>query len=308
MPEFAVAERFIRQIVEIGGSNGHAIDPRTDLLAHCRIAEPPRRDIRQRERLAVDGFRQCRQKREQPARFREAAADRVGDHNLAVAYRLRDARNAKPRPRVEFERVDEVAIEAAQQNVGAPQAGHGADEYAVVAHRQVFAFDQQKAEIARKIGVLEISFVHRPRREHAHAGILMSRQSGQRRLHVLEERRVTQHAEVAMDFRNAVSHGETIFERVADTGWRLRAVAQHPPLAVRSARKIGGINPQMCAARRSYARKRTQIGRIAGDKRGRQPPFADKRRWSISVRQNMLEQIRALDQSGAAAPPIPVAK
>ena len=53
------------------------------------------------------------------------------------------------------------------------QAGHGADEHAVVAHREVLALDQQEAEIAREIGVLEIGLVHRAGRQHADAGVVL---------------------------------------------------------------------------------------------------------------------------------------
>ena len=97
------------------------------------------------------------------ARLDHAGTERIGDHHGAVAHRLHQARHAEARARVELERIGEVGIEAAQQHLGALEAGDRADEDAVVAHRQILALDQQEAEIAREIGVLEIGLVHAAR-------------------------------------------------------------------------------------------------------------------------------------------------
>ena len=108
-----------------------------------------------------------------------------------VPSRIACTRPGTPRREraLELERIGEIGIETAQQHLGALEAGHGADEDAIVADGQVLALDQQKAEIAREIGVLEIGLVQRPRRQHADAGIVAAVERRQFHLEGLEERR-----------------------------------------------------------------------------------------------------------------------
>ena len=54
-------------------------------------------------------------------------------------------------------------------HVGALQAGDGAHMDAPVAHREVVALDQQEAEIAREIGLLEIGLAVGAGRQQADA-------------------------------------------------------------------------------------------------------------------------------------------
>ena len=205
------------------------------------------------------------------ARLDHAGAERIGDHDGAVAHRLHQPGHAEARTRVQLERIGEVGIEPAQQHFGALEAGHGADEDAVVAHRQVLAFDQQEAEIAREIGVLEIGLVHRSRREHADAGIVLAVERGQLRLERLEERREPLDLERAIDVGHGAREREAVLQRVAGARRRLRAVAEHPPAPVGRAADVDGVEPQMRAAGRRDADQRPQEFRIAGDDRGRQP-------------------------------------
>ena len=70
--------------------------------------------------------------------------------------------DAKPRMRVEFERIGEIAVDAAPDHVGALEAGDGAHMHLAVAHGEVAAFDENEAEIAGEIGLFEIGFVSGP--------------------------------------------------------------------------------------------------------------------------------------------------
>ena len=79
------------------------------------------------------------------------------------AQGIDEARHAKPRMGVEFERIGEIAVDAPPDHIGALQPGNGADMDFAVAHRQIAAFDQKQAEIAGEIGLLEIGFVERAR-------------------------------------------------------------------------------------------------------------------------------------------------
>ena len=73
------------------------------------------------------------------------------------------ARNAECGVTAQFERIAEVVVEAAQDGMHAAQSAERLEEHRVAAHREVVAFDQRHAELAREIGVLEIGLVVRAR-------------------------------------------------------------------------------------------------------------------------------------------------
>ena len=178
-----------RNIAGEGRRDHQIVEPLHDIVAHGGIAEPPGRDVRQRQFAAEHRRRQRRQEAQHGARFDHAGAQRIGHHHGAVADRLHQTGHAQPRAGAQLQRIGEIGIEAAQQHLGALQTGHGANEHAVVADGQVLAFDQQKAEIAREIGVLEIGLVHRPGRQHADRRIVAAAERRQLGLERLEERR-----------------------------------------------------------------------------------------------------------------------
>ena len=185
-----------------------------------------------------------------------------------------------------------------QQHLGAPQAGNRADEDAVVAHGQILAFDQQEAEIAGEIGVLEIGFIHRPRREQANARIVLAIERGKLGLEGLEKRRDAFDTRGAVDVGHRARQRETVFDRVTGARGRLRAIAEHPPSPVGATPDIHGVEAQVRAAGRRDADQRTQEFRIAGDQGGGQPAVADELGRTIGVRQHGLEQFGALDEPG----------
>jgi hypothetical protein len=248
---------------------------------------------------------ECRQEGEHAARLCHPAAEAVGEHDLALAHRLHQPGHAEPRPRVEFQRIAEVGIEPAQQHLGALESGHRADEDAVVAHGQVFALDQEEAEIAGEIGVLEIGLVHRPGGEHADPGIVLAVEAGQFVLKRLEERRVAKHPQVAIDVGNPVGEREAVFQRIAGSGRRLGAVAQHPPAAIGAARDVDGIEAQVRAAGRRHVDERPHEVRAAGHERAGQAPLADELGRPVNVGQHRLDEARPPDQRGLQ--PLPLA-
>ena len=79
----------------------------------------------------------------------------------------------------QFERIARFVVDPAHDHVHAVQAGQGLEEDDAVAHREVAAFDQRQAEVARQVGLLVIAFVARARRE----------QHDQRHLAVAQRRR-----------------------------------------------------------------------------------------------------------------------
>ena len=194
--------------------------------------------------------------------------------HLAVAHRLHQTGDAEPRTGVEFERVGEIGVDAAQQHFGAAQSGYCTDEDAIVAHDQVLALDQQQAEIAREIGVLEIGFVHRPGRQQTDARVVLPVIFEQLGLKRLEERRDAFDVGFAIDVGDGARQRQPVLDRVARAGGRLCTIAEHPPFPVRPAPDFHGDEAQMRAARRCDAGQRAQEFRIAGDQRRRQTSVA----------------------------------
>ena len=168
---------------------------------------------------------------------------------------------------------------------------------------QILAFDQQKAEIAGEISVLEIGFVHRPGRQQADAGVVAAVEREQFGLQRLKERRHALDARGAIDVGNGARQREPVLDRVAGAGRRLRAIAEHPPASVGAAADIDRIEAQMRAAGRRDADQRPQEFRIAGDQGRRQPAVARQRAGPVGIRQHRFEQFGALDQAGFQLPP-----
>ena len=100
-------------------------------------------------------------------RLEHAGAERVGHHDAPGAQRAQQPGHAERRVAAQLERIAEVVVEAAQDGVHAPQAAERLQVHRVAAHREVVAFDQRHAELAREEGVLEIGLVVRAGREDA---------------------------------------------------------------------------------------------------------------------------------------------
>ena len=249
------------------------------------------------ERGAEHRRRQRRQECQHGARLDQAGAERIDDDDLAVAHGLQEAGDAEARRGVELQRIGEVGIDPAQDHLGAAQPRHGADEDAVVAHDEVLAVDQEQAEIARQIGVLEISLVHRSRRQQAGARIVLAIERHQFGLESLEERRDALDAGGAIDVGNGARQRQAVLDGVAGARRRLRAIVEHPPAAVGAAADVDGIKTQMRAAGRRNADQRPQKFRIAADQRRRQAPLAGQRRRPVGIHQHGFEQLGALDQA-----------
>ena len=132
---------------------------------------------------------EARQKAHHHRGFEHAGAERVGEHDAALAQSLHHARHAEPRAGVEFERIGVIRIDAPPDHVGALQSGDRAHMDFAVAHGQIAALDKQKAEIAGEIGLFEIGLVVGAGRQQADARIGVTRHRGQAAAESLEEGR-----------------------------------------------------------------------------------------------------------------------
>ena len=101
--------------------------------------------------------------------------------------------------------------------------------------------------------------------------------------------------------------GDAVFQREAGAGRRLRAVAEHPPVAVRAAAELEGAEMQEMAAGRLARRPAAaDIPGCEAISAGRQEPFGDQPVVAVDVGDDRFEQLGALDQAGGDRLPIRV--
>ena len=108
-------------------------------------------------------FAQARQEAHQRAGLEHAGAQAVGQEHAAAADAVGQAGHAEGRVGAQFQRIAKGIVLAAHDGMDPAQAGEGLQPDLAFAHGQIAAFDQGKAQIAGKQGVLEIGFVIRPR-------------------------------------------------------------------------------------------------------------------------------------------------
>ena len=250
--------------------------------------------MRQHQLLAEQPAAQIGQKTQQRAGLDHARARHVGDHHAVLAQHVDQARHTELRRGVELKRIKRVGIHPAQQHVEPLQPGHGADVDAIALDREIVALDQQEAEIARQSGVLEIGLAEGARRQHADPRLVAIGAGAQTVAERLEERRHPFDIHRFIQVGEGARQHQPVLQRIARTGRRLRAVAQHPPAPVGAAADVGGIEAEIAPARRLDAADRAQIFGAAGDRRGRHRAFRHQPAGAVEIGQNLLEQGRAL--------------
>ena len=163
-----------------------------------------------------------------------------------------------------------------------------------VAHGQVATLDQQQAEVAGEIGLLEIGLVVGAGRQQADARIAAPGASGKAGAERLEERREPLDVHGAVEVRPGARQHEAVGERVAGARRGLHAITQHPPAPVRPAADVGGIELDVGLALGQDAGERLQIIRAAGDGGGRQGALVHQETRTVDVLQDLLDQLGAL--------------
>ena len=181
--------------------------------------------------------------------------------------------------------------------------GDGADMNAVAADGEIVALDQQKAEIARQRGVLEIGFAEGARRQQSDPRLVAVGAGAQAVAERLEERRHALDIHRLVEIGKGARQHQAIFQRIAGARRRLGAVVQHPPAPVGAAADIGGIEMQIAAARRFDAANRAQIFVAAGNRGRGHRAIGDQPALAIEIAQHHFEQLRALrDARGQLLP------
>ena len=93
----------------------------------CRLTQPPHVERRQAERLAEQMLAQPLEERHHRRRLDDARAQRIGERDPAAARGLDHAGDAQRRIGAQLQRIDEGAVEAAQQHVDGAEARQGLD-------------------------------------------------------------------------------------------------------------------------------------------------------------------------------------
>ncbi len=141
---------------------------------------------------------------------------------------------------------------------------------------EVFAFEQHEAEVAGDIGVLEIGLVVLAGGQDADAAVVPARIAVQRVAEIAEEAGEPMHMHLRIDVGEGARGGDAVLEREAGARRRLRAIAQHPPAAIRTAAEFEGAEMEEVSAGRLDADDRAQEFGIARDQFGRQQAAADE--------------------------------
>ncbi len=106
--------------------------------------------------------------------------------------------------------------------------------------------------------------------------------------------------------KNVAEHArrdQPVFQRVARTGRRLRAIRQHPPSAVGRTRDVGRVGMKINFARYGNINAGAQKTFVAEDEFGRQKIVAQQLARPVEVGKNRVQQRRALLQCGFDSAP-----
>ncbi len=198
---------------------------------------------------------------------------------------------------VQLQRIGIGGIETPPEHANRLQAGNGANHDTTIDDSQVLPLQQHEAEVAGDIGVFVIGLVGRAGRQNRDAVVA-------RMFHRLQS--VAEGAEEGSEAVNrcfGIDVGEgsrgrhAVFKREARAGWRLRAISEHPPVAVGAAADFEGAEMQIVPGRRLYANQRPLKFRIGGDERGWENAFFDELVVAIDIGNHRFEEIGALHEA-----------
>ena len=182
-------------------ANHHLVEIGDDVLAFRRLSAPPGGDGGQFEfvaqQCAAEAGHECRQ----GPGLEYPGAEGVNDRYGAAAKRVDHPGRADVAIGAQLERIGEVGIETPPEHAHRLQPGNGANHDLALIDRQVFAFEQHEAEIARDIGVLEIGLVVDAWGQDANAAIATAGNAVQRIAEIAEEPGQPVHVHLAIDVR-----------------------------------------------------------------------------------------------------------
>ncbi len=198
------------------------------LFERARVLEAPRVDVLEDRLLGEVVADEIRHVRVEQLVVGDAVADRVGDRDVAQARREHESGGSEHRVGAELQRVEEVVVDAAVDDVDALRSAGGAHEHLAADAQQVAALDELDAHEAREQRVLEVRRVVDTRRQHDDVRIVDpgrgGRAQGREQLvgivadgahahrHEQLGQRLRHDAAVRDDVRHARGHPHVVFE------------------------------------------------------------------------------------------------
>ncbi len=274
-------------------------------LPHRILPAPPVCRCRQRQLLTEQTLGDAGPEGCQARALEHAGAGCVGHHHFSGAQRLQQAGHPECRIGAQLERIEPFIVDAAQHDMHPLQTLHRLEEHLPIAHREVTAFDQRDAEVAREEDLLEVRFVQRTRGQQHDARPLARRcQRPQPVEPRLKRRGHALHVQFGKRFRKLACDGEPVFQQVAQSRRCLQALRQHPPAALGPAREIERRHVQVHATGRHDAVRRPQVLRVGEHQRRRQHGVAQQRLRAVYVGQRGIEQSRALHHTALDPGPL----
>ena len=190
------------------------------MLALGLLAAPPRCNGRQCKILAAQPAAEAWQEGQKRPRLKDARAKRIDDGDRALPHRLRQARRADARGRIELQRIGKGGIESPPQNADRLQPGDGANHQPAIGNSQVLAFEQHDAEIAGDVGVLVVGLVERPGRHDRDASFRIGGGIDQRVAEAAEEASKAMDMHLAVNVGQRARRGDAVLQREAGARWR----------------------------------------------------------------------------------------
>ena len=228
---------------------------------------------------------------------------------MAAAHRLQQAGHAQRGVGTHFQRVEPVVVHAFEQAVHGLQALQRFEVELLVTHGQVVALHQAQAQITGQIGVLKIGFVVRAGREQRDVGTSACRAAG---LDAVDQGAVglgqTLDRKGLEGLRELARHNLPVFQQIAQTRGRLRALRQQPPAAVRAARQIEGRQRQIAATHGRHAVHGWQISGVALHQRSGQLPIEHQLLRPVGIGHDAFEQLHALHHTRLDLLPVGVSQ
>ena len=253
-----------------------------------RFAEPPGGDRGHLQRLAEKALAQTRKKAHQGARLEHARANGIGDEDRATSCAIDQPGHTQGRIGSQLERIAEIVVLTPQNGMHTAQSVDGLEPDLAVAHQQVMAFDQREAEIARQQRVLGIGFVIGAGREqHRQVGtITLWGEATQRVAQGREKAGDPLGVQVAKQTREDARDDQPVFDRIARTRGRLRAIGNRPPLTVGGSGEIDRVGKERHTTR--------QVGAACGALKG--AVAQHQRRGNAAIGQQGLRPVKISEQ------------
>ncbi len=213
------------------------------------------RDLRQQRRFAEVVRDELGQERVHRLVVGDARARRVGQRHVALAIDVHEAGHADEAVAPECQRVDEVVVDPAVDDVHLLPAPRRAHEDLVVLDDQVVPLDEEHAHLAGQEGVLEVGGVRHARREDDHDRVLGPLRCG-------VEQRVEEEVRVVLDGPHRVGGEElgedaaqdvAVLEHVGDARWAAAVVLEDEVVAATVADEVGADDMGVDALGRDHA-------------------------------------------------------